>query len=62
MKSELLSLVLPDDRVRKITRPCPFCTHKYERTSGCFGLYPSASALNLDQSKTLVFGKFIVTD
>ena len=24
MKSDLLSLVLPDDLVRKITHPCPF--------------------------------------
>ena len=39
MKSDLLSLVLPDNRVRKITRPCPFCTRKYERTSGFFGLW-----------------------
>ena len=38
MKSGLLSLVLPDDRVRKITRPCPFCTCKYELTRGFFGL------------------------
>ena len=34
-----LSLVLPDDCVRKITRPCPFCTRKYERTSGFFRLW-----------------------
>ena len=39
MKSELLSLVLRDDRVGKITRPCPFCTRKYERMSGFFGLW-----------------------
>ena len=38
MKSESLSIVLPDDRVEKITRPCPFCTRKYEQTSGFFGL------------------------
>ena len=38
MKSDLLSLVLLDDRVGKITRPCPFCTHKYVQTSGFFGL------------------------
>ena len=40
MKSDLLSLVLLDDRVRKITCPCQFCNHKYERTSGFFGLCP----------------------
>ena len=46
MKSGLLSLVLPDDHVRKITCPCPFCTHKYERTSGFFGICPlSANSL-----------------
>ena len=38
MRSDLLVLVLLDDRVGKITRPCPFCTPKYEWTSGFFGL------------------------
>ena len=38
LKSDFwLSLVLLDDRVRKITYPCQFCTRKYERTSGFFG-------------------------
>ena len=32
MKSDLLSLILLDDRVRKMTCPCPFCTCKYELT------------------------------
>ena len=38
MKSSCV-LVLPDDHVRKFTRPCLFCTRKYERTSGFFGLW-----------------------
>ena len=38
MKSDLLTLVLLDDCVRKITYPCPFCTRKYEKMSGIFGL------------------------
>ena len=38
MKSDLLSLFLPDDRVGKVTHPCSFFTHKYDRTSGFFGL------------------------
>ena len=38
MKSDLLSLVLLDDRVRKITHPFPICTRKYERTKGFLGL------------------------
>ena len=44
MKSESLSIVLPDDRVEKITRPCRFCTCKYERTSGFFGLWKGENA------------------
>ena len=40
MKSELLSLVLSDDRVKKFTRPCPFCTRQYDQTSEFFGLWP----------------------
>ena len=39
MKSDLLSLVLLDDRVGKISRLCPFCTRKYEWMSGFFGLW-----------------------
>ena len=31
------SLVLPDDLVRKFTRPCPFCTRNYKQTNGFFG-------------------------
>ena len=38
MTSDLSSLFLPDDHVRKINCPCPFCTCKYEKTSGFFGL------------------------
>ena len=33
----ILSLVLPDDCVRKITRPCPSRILKYEWTDGFFG-------------------------
>ena len=39
MKSELLSLVLLDDHVGKITCPCSFCIRKYVRTSRFFGLW-----------------------
>ena len=43
MKSGLQSLILLDDHVRKKTRPCPFCTRKYDWRSGFFGLCPFKS-------------------
>ena len=51
MKSDLLSLVLPEDRVRKITCPCPFCTCKYEWTSGFFGLFEMANQVRCLKKK-----------
>ena len=45
MNSDFLSLVLPDDCVRKITRSCPFCTRKYKQMSGFFGLCVIAGAV-----------------
>ena len=45
MNMGLLSLVLPDNRVSKITHPCPFCNRKYERTSGFFGLCIHSSSV-----------------
>ena len=50
MRSDLLS----QDRVRKITRHCSFCTRKYKRTCRFFGLCklpPFTRALFLDGLK-----------
>ena len=38
IRSDLLALILLDDLVRKLTRPCSFYTCKYKRTSAFFRL------------------------
>ena len=50
MKSDFLSLVLPDDRVGKITRPCPFVR---VNTSGRVDSLDSAESFGMSLGKTL---------